>query len=102
MARARALGLLAVAAAAHACTPARKSIFTPTRLAVRFAGFARRSTPDEAAACYAARYPDLRAAFCDGDRCNARQARAHFRNFGKREGRKFGCDKGLKPKVLPG
>jgi len=64
--------------------------------------FARRSTPDEAAACYAARYPDLRAAFCEKDRCNARQARAHFREFGKREGRKFGCDKGLKPKVLPG
>ncbi len=119
----RALSLLAVASAAHASAPARYRNFhhRRRRCASSFAGsaagcdrlrrgrerrspveIARRSTPDEAAACYAARYPDLRAAFCEKDRCNARQARAHFREFGKREGRKFGCDKGLKPKVLPG
>ena len=77
---ARALSLLAAASVAHASTPAHISKFQPD--SPDSGRFARRSTPDEAAACYAARYPDLRAAFCEGDRCNARQARAHFREFG--------------------
>ena len=51
-----------------------------------------REHASRAALCYAARYPDVKAAFCDGDRCNARQAMAHFRDHGRREGRLFGCD----------
>ena len=46
----------------------------------------RRLSAFNGALCYAARYPDVKAAFCDGDRCNARQAMAHFRDHGRREG----------------
>ena len=46
-----------------------------------------------AAACYVARYPDLKREFCNADgACNLRQAKAHFRERGRREARRFGCD----------
>ncbi|KAH8043451.1 macrocin-O-methyltransferase [Aureococcus anophagefferens] len=44
--------------------------------------------------CYAARYADLFAAFCNGDleHCSAPKLRQHSRAEGRREGRATGCD----------
>ncbi|KAH8075032.1 macrocin-O-methyltransferase [Aureococcus anophagefferens] len=44
--------------------------------------------------CYAARYADLFAAFCNGDLepCSAPKLRQHSRAEGRREGRATGCD----------
>jgi len=52
-----------------------------------------RDLASRAAVCYAKRYPDLKRKFCNADgACNLRQAKAHFREHGRREGRRFGCD----------
>ena len=48
-------------------------------------------TRDESAACYAARYEDLRDAFCTEDRCDTRALRRHYKHYGAAEKRLWGC-----------
>ena len=48
-------------------------------------------TRDESAACYAARYEDLRDAFCTEDRCDTRALRRHYKHYGAAEKRIWGC-----------
>ena len=51
----------------------------------------RKHTHAESATCYGRRYPDLAYAFCK-DECNVRALHDHFRDHGRREGRRFGCE----------
>ena len=51
----------------------------------------RKHTHAESATCYGRRYPDLAYAFCK-DECNVRKLHDHFRDHGRREGRRFGCE----------
>ena len=51
----------------------------------------RKHTHAESAACYGRRYPDLAYAFCK-DECDVRKLHDHFRDHGRREGRRFGCE----------
>ena len=37
------------------------------------------------------RYPDLHAKYCAAGRCDTRALHEHFRDHGRREGRRFGC-----------
>ena len=72
--------------------PLRRAVVSLLALAARAAG-ARGPAARGAATCYAKRYPDLKRKFCNADgACNLRQAKAHFREHGRREGRRFGCD----------
>ena len=72
--------------------PLRRAVVSLLTLAARAAG-ARGPAARGAATCYAKRYPDLKRKFCNADgACNLRQAKAHFREHGRREGRRFGCD----------
>ena len=72
--------------------PLRRAVVSLLALAARTAG-ARGPAARGAATCYAKRYPDLKRKFCNADgACNLRQAKAHFREHGRREGRRFGCD----------
>ena len=48
-------------------------------------------THDESAACYASRYPDLRAVFCATGRCDTRALHDHYKNSGATERRLWGC-----------
>ena len=48
-------------------------------------------THDESAACYASRYPELRARFCATDRCDTHALHDHYKNVGATEGRRWGC-----------
>ena len=48
-------------------------------------------THDESAACYASRYPELRARFCATDRCDTHALHDHYKNTGATEGRRWGC-----------
>ena len=72
--------------------PLRRAVVSLLALAAR-AARVRGPAAREAATCYAKRYPDLKRKFCNADgACNLRQAKAHFREHGRREGRRFGCD----------
>ena len=51
----------------------------------------RKHTHAESSTCYGRRYPDLAYAFCK-DECNVRALHDHFRDHGRREGRRFGCE----------
>ena len=51
----------------------------------------RKHTHAESSTCYGRRYPDLAYAFCK-DECNVRKLHDHFRDHGRREGRRFGCE----------
>ena len=51
----------------------------------------RKHTHAESATCYGRRYPDLAYAFCK-DECDVRKLHDHFRDHGRREGRRFGCE----------
>ena len=51
----------------------------------------RKHTHAESATCYGRRYPDLAYAFCK-DECNVRALHDHFRDHGRQEGRRFGCE----------
>ena len=46
---------------------------------------------DKSAACYASRYPDLRAVFCATGRCDTRALHDHYKNSGATERRLWGC-----------
>ena len=48
-------------------------------------------THDESAACYASRYPDLRARFCATGRCDIHALHDHYKNEGRTEKRLWGC-----------
>ena len=45
---------------------------------------------DKSAACYASRYPDLRAVFCATGRCDTRALHDHYKNSGATERRLWG------------
>ena len=51
----------------------------------------RKHTHAESSTCYGRRYPDLAYAFCK-DECDVRKLHNHFRDHGRREGRRFGCE----------
>ena len=46
---------------------------------------------DKSAACYASRYPDLRAVFCATGRCDTHALHVHYENEGRTEKRLWGC-----------
>ena len=48
-------------------------------------------THDESAACYASRYPKLRARFCTTDRCDTHALHDHYKIVGATEKRLWGC-----------
>ena len=48
-------------------------------------------THDESAACYASRYPKLRARFCATGRCDTHALHDHYKNVGATEKRHWGC-----------
>ena len=57
----------------------------------------RKHTHAESATCYGRRYPDLAYAFCRRRRsekggCDIHALHDHFRDHGRREGRRFGCE----------
>ena len=57
----------------------------------------RKHTHAESSTCYGRRYPDLAYAFCRRRRsekggCDVHALHAHFRDHGRREGRRFGCE----------
>ena len=45
----------------------------------------------EDATCYGRRYPDLAFFFC-GRECNVQLLHQHFQDYGRQEGRRFGCE----------
>ena len=52
----------------------------------------RKHTHAESATCYGRRYPDLAYVFCEQGGCDVHALHDHFRDHGRREGRRFGCE----------
>ena len=52
----------------------------------------RKHTHAESATCYGRRYPDLAYHFCEKGGCDVHALHDHFRDHGRREGRRFGCE----------
>ena len=50
----------------------------------------RKHTHAESATCYGRRYPDLAYHFCEKGGCDVHALHDHFRDHGRREGRRFG------------
>ena len=52
----------------------------------------RKHTHAESATCYGRRYPDLAYHFCEEGGCDVHALHDHFRDHGRQEGRRFGCE----------
>ena len=52
----------------------------------------RKHTHAESSTCYGRRYPDLAYHFCEKGGCDVHALHDHFRDHGRREGRRFGCE----------
>ena len=52
----------------------------------------RKHTHAESATCYGRRYPDLAYHFCEKGGCDVHALHDHFRDHGRQEGRRFGCE----------